>query len=149
MSGTENKYDALKLGNQLCFPVYLCAKELTRKYGSLLEKIDLTYTQYVVMMYLWETKSSNVREMGKALMLDPSTLTPILKKLETKGFVKRERSADDERNLTLTLTEAGNALKDDALGIRGEMCGCIGLDVNEAETLYALTAKVINNIGKE
>ncbi len=144
-----DKYEAIRLKNQLCFPIYLCSKEITRKYGALLEKLDLTYTQYVVMMYFWEKKSSNVKELGKALMLDPSTLTPLLKKLEAKGYLTRERSQSDERNLTVSLTEKGDSLKDEAIPVRDEMCCCIGLDAGEAETLYKLIAKVLANVEKE
>lgn len=149
MNAMTDKYEAIRLKNQLCFPIYLCSKEITRKYGALLEKLDLTYTQYVVMMFFWEKKSSNVKELGKALMLDPSTLTPLLKKLEAKGYLTRERSQSDERNLTVSLTEAGDALKDAVLPVRDEMCGCIGLDEEEAETLYKLIAKVLANVEKE
>jgi transcriptional regulator, MarR family len=149
VNAMTDKYEAIRLKNQLCFPIYLCSKEITRKYGALLEKLGLTYTQYVVMMYFWEKKSSNVKELGKALMLDPSTLTPLLKKLEAKGYLTRERSQSDERNLTVTLTEAGDALKDAAIPVRGEMCGCIGLSEEEAETLYKLIAKVLANVEKQ
>ncbi|MBP3855776.1 MAG: MarR family transcriptional regulator [Ruminiclostridium sp.] len=141
--------EELRLKNQLCFPIYLCAKEITRKYGMLLDELDLTYTQYIVMMYFWEMHSSNVKELGKTLMLDPSTLTPILKKLEAKGYVRRERSAADERNLSITLTETGEALKSAALPIHDRMCGYIGLSEEEARTMYLLTAKVIANVSKE
>ena len=88
----EDKYEALKLKNQLCFPVYLCAKEIQRKYAPFLDKLNLTYTQYVVMMYFWEHGGSNVKAIGNALLLDPSTLTPLLKKLEAKGYITRTRS---------------------------------------------------------
>ena len=144
----QEKYEALRLRNQLCFPIYLCSKELTRKYGMLLEKLDLTYTQYVVMMFFWEKQSSNVKELGKTLMLDPSTLTPILKKLEAKGYISRTRSAADERNLTVTLTEKGDALKDASLSVHDEMCGCFGLSDDEAVTLYTLISKVLMNVEK-
>lgn len=149
MSGIDEKYEKLRLRNQPCFPVYLCAKELTRKYGLLLDRIGLTYTQYIVMTYLWETESSNVSDMGKTLLLDPSTLTPILKKLETKGYVKRERAADDERNLTVTPTDAGAALKNEALAVQDEMCGCLGLDEAETAALCTLTEKIIASLGKD
>ena len=146
MSVMTDRYEAIRLRNQLCFPIYLCSKEITRKYGTMLEKMDLTYTQYVVMMYFWEKKSSNVKELGKALMLDPSTLTPLLKKLEAKGYLIRERSQSDERNLTVTITEAGDKLQDAALSVHDEMCGCIDLSAEEAETLYKLIAKVLMNV---
>ncbi len=141
--------EELRLSNQLCYPIYLCAKEITRKYGALLAKLDLTYTQYIVMMFFWEMKSSNVKELGKTLLLDPSTLTPILKKLEAKGYITRTRSAEDERNLTVTLTEAGDALRTKALPVHDEMCGCIGLTEEEARTMFALTAKILANVEKD
>lgn len=144
MNMTDN--EKLLLKNQLCFPIYLCAKEITRKYGAMLEKLGLTYTQYVVMMYFWEMKSSNVKDTGKALMLDPSTLTPILKKLEAKGYLLRTRSAEDERSLTVTLTEEGEALQQDAFAVRDEMCCCLGLTEEEGRTMYELTAKILKNI---
>jgi DNA-binding MarR family transcriptional regulator len=101
------KYDSLTLKNQLCFPIYLASKEIIRKYTPILDKLNLTYTQYIVMMYLWEKKTSNVKEIGKTLLLDSSTLTPLLKKLESKGFITRVRSSEDERNLIIEITEKG------------------------------------------
>lgn len=142
-------YDPLALKNQLCFPVYLCAKELTRKYTDILNDIGLTYTQYVVMMYFWEIGSSNVKELGEAVMLDPSTLTPVLKKLEAKGFLKRERSADDERVLNLSLTESGRALREKALPVPAKIRGCCGLTDEEGEQLCGLILKLLKNIEKE
>ncbi len=143
------KYEQLLLRNQLCFPVYLCAKEIIRRYGPFLEEIDLTYTQYIVMMYFWEKKESNVKEVGKALLLDPSTLTPLLKKLEQKGYVERTRSTDDERNLVVKATEKGLSLRDKAMTIPEKMGKCINLSPEEAKTLYNLTYKVLYNIEKE
>ncbi|MBO6232222.1 MAG: MarR family transcriptional regulator [Ruminiclostridium sp.] len=142
----QERYEALRLRNQLCFPIYLCSKELTRKYGALLEELDLTYTQYVVMMFFWEQGRSNVKELGKTLMLDPSTLTPILKKLEAKGYITRTRSQSDERNLTVAITEKGDELKEAALRVHDEMCGCIGLSGEESQTLYKLIAKLLANV---
>lgn len=140
------KYDSLNLKNQLCFPIYLCSKELTRKYTPLLNELDLTYTQYVVMMYFWEQKKSNVKTLGDALLLDSSTLTPLLKKLELKGYIKRERSGSDERNLIITLTSKGEMLKDKALNIPFKMKNCLNLNEDEALTLYKLIYKVLENI---
>lgn len=145
----SEKYEQLLLRNQLCFPVYLCAKEITRRYGPFLEEIDLTYTQYIVMMYFWEKKESNVKEVGKALLLDPSTLTPLLKKLEQKGYVERARSTDDERNLVVKATKKGLSLRDKAITIPEKMGKCIKLSPEEAKTLYNLTYKVLYNIEKE
>ena len=108
------KYDSLKLENQLCFPLYACSREIIKKYRPYLEKIDLTYTQYITMMVFWEHKKISVKELGKKLFLDSGTLTPVLKSLEAKGFVTRYRSQEDERVLLVEITEAGEALKDRA-----------------------------------
>ena len=145
----EDKYEKIKLKNQLCFPIYLCSKEIIRKYTPVLDKLNLTYTQYIVMMYFWENKQSNVKELGKTLLLDSSTLTPLLKKLEAKGYLTRKKSTIDERNLVLELTELGESLKDEALIVPDEIGKCINLDENEAKTLYNLLYKVLIGIEKE
>ena len=144
-----DKYECLKLKNQLCFPIYLCSKEIIRKYTKPLEKLNLTYTQYIVMMYFWEVCSSNVKELGKTLLLDSSTLTPLLKKLEAKGYLTRNKSMVDERNLVLELTDEGRKLKDLALGIPNGVGKCVNLNEEEAKTLYKLLYKLLNNIEKE
>ena len=136
-------HEQLRLKNQLCFPIYLCAKEITRLYGDMLNEFDLTYTQYIVMQYFWEIGSSNVKELGAALLLDPSTLTPILKKLEAKGFIRRERSPDDERSLTR------NALQDKVMPVPVKMAECIGLGDDECTQLGSLIRKILNNVEKE
>ena len=145
----ESKYDSLTLKNQLCFPIYLCSKEIIRKYTPLLDKLNLTYTQYIVMMYFWEKRTSNVKELGKALLLDSSTLTPLLKKLESKGYITRVRSKIDERNLNLEVTEKGLKLRDEALSIPMEMGKCINLTKEEVETLYKIIYKILINTQKE
>ena len=145
----EDKYEALKLKNQLCFPIYLCAKEIQRRYTPYLDRLNLTYTQYVVMMYFWEHGSSNVKAIGETLLLDPSTLTPLLKKLEAKGYLTRTRSKEDERNLIIELTESGEALKDQALEIPAQMGKCLALSEDEATSLYKILYKVLLNIEKE
>ena len=142
----NDKYVGLKLKNQLCFPIYLCSKEIIRKYTPLLNKLNLTYTQYVVMMYFWEKKKSNVKDLGNALLLDSSTLTPLLKKLELKGYIKRNRSLEDERNLIVCITEKGESLKELALSIPERVSKCINLNEEEAITLYNLVYKVLMNI---
>ena len=108
---SESKYDALKIENQLCFPLYACSREIIKQYKPFLDEIDLTYTQYIAMMVLWEHKTMNVKAMGEILFLDSGTLTPVLKKPESKGLVTRQRSTEDERNLVVTITDAGQALK--------------------------------------
>ena len=145
----ESKYDSLTLKNQLCFPIYLCSKEIIRKYTPLLEKIDLTYTQYIVMMYFWEKEKSNVKDIGKALLLDSSTLTPLLKKLESKGYITRVRSTKDERNLDAATTDKGMKLRDKALLIPEKMGKCINITTEEAQNLYKLIYKVLLNTQKE
>ncbi|MBR6206043.1 MAG: MarR family transcriptional regulator [Oscillospiraceae bacterium] len=145
----DGKYDALRLRNQLCFPLYLCSKEITRRYQPLLEKLDLTYTQYVVMMYYWEMGSSTAKELSGALLLDPSTLTPILRKLEKKGYLKRSRNPEDERSILLSLTSEGLALQDRALAVPAEMANCLGLKEEEAYQLGMLLGKILTNVEKE
>ena len=144
-----SKYDTLLLKNQLCFPIYLCSKEIIRKYSPLLDDIDLTYTQYIVMMYFWEKNKSNVKELGKTLLLDSSTLTPLLKKLENKGYISRVRSSIDERNLVLTVTKKGLDLRDKAMSIPEQIGECINLSEEEVSVLYKLSYKILANIQKE
>ena len=144
-----DKYESLRLRNQLCFPLYLASKEITRKYQPMLDKLDLTYTQYIVMMYLWEQGQGSAKDLSRALLLDPSTLTPILKKLEQKGYVARARDPEDERSLIITLTDRGAALQDAALTVPEQMGGCIGLSEDEAAQLGTLIHKVLTNIEKE
>ena len=145
----DSKYDSLTLKNQLCFPIYLVAKEITKRYSYLLEELDLTYTQYIVMMYFWEKRTSNVKELGNILLLDSSTLTPLLKKLEVKGYITRSRSLADERNLIVSVTDKGLKLRDKALNIPVEMTKCVDLEDKEIKTLYEITNKILNNITKE
>ena len=145
----ESKYDSLVLNNQLCFPIYLCSKEIIRKYTPFLESLNLTYTQYIVMMYFWEVGSSNVKDISQALLLDSGTLTPLLKKLEMKGYITRVRSVKDERNLEVSITEKGLDLRKKALSIPKNMAKCIDLSKEEAEMLYSLIYKVLKNVLKE
>ena len=146
MGGSCDRYDALKLGSQLCFPLYAAAREVIKQYRPYLDEVRLTYTQYVAMMVFWEQGSISVKELGKRLFLDSGTLTPVLKSLESKGYVTRERSKEDERVLVVTLTEKGEALKEQALSIPAGVGGCIRLDSNEAATLYKLLYKLLQNI---
>ena len=106
----DDKYASLRLKNQLCFPLYAVSNMITRKYKSLLDKLDLTYTQYIVMMVLWEEGQVNEKLLCDALSLKSNTITPLLKKLEVKGYIRKIRDSKDERNLVITLTDAGENL---------------------------------------
>ena len=136
-------YDALKLENQLCFPLYAAAREVVKKYKPYLDEIGLTYTQYIAMLVLWEKKSMNVKNLGDSLFLDSGTLTPLLKKLESSGLISRARSSEDERNLIVTITDKGEILKDKAIGIPFKLASCLNLSSDEAKTLYGLLYKVV------
>ena len=142
----QDKYESLKLSNQLCFPLYACSKEIIRKYKPYLDDIDLTYTQYIAMMVLWEKKTVNVKMLGECLYLDSGTLTPVLKKLESKGYITRERSSEDERNLVVSITPEGEKLKDKALSIPPSMGSCVKLTQEEYQVLYKLLYKIIGNV---
>jgi DNA-binding MarR family transcriptional regulator len=131
------------LKNQLCFPLYACSKEIIRRYKPFLDKVDLTYTQYITMMALWENESMNVRELGQCLFLDSGTLTPVLKKLEGKGYIERCRSKEDERNLIVTVTAKGWELREKALKIPEAMAMCVDLDPAESGELCRLLYKVL------
>ena len=141
-----NKYDCLKIENQLCFPLYAASREVIKQYNPYLQKIDLTYTQYVAMMVLWDVKKTTVKDLGEKLYLDSGTLTPLLKSLEAKGLVKRSRSKEDERVLIVEITAKGEELKNEAVEIPKVMMGCVKLTQEEAATLYSLLYKVLGNL---
>ena len=140
-----DKYDCLKLSNQLCFPLYACSKEITKKYQPLLKKLNLTYTQYIAMMFLWEHKKSNVKELGKALYLDSGTLSPLLKTLESKGYITRSRDNNDERNLVIELTKKGKDLKESATNVPSNIAKCVNLSAEEAQMLYNILYKILKS----
>ena len=141
----DKKYDALKLENQLCFPLYVCAKEVVRRYTPLLNELDLTYTQYIAMMALWENKEINVKKLGELLCLDSGTLTPLLKKLEAKGYVTRQRARSDEREVNISLTDAGEQLKDKALDVPMRIGSCIELSPEDAVQLHMILHKLMDS----
>lgn len=145
----ESKYDSLKLENQLCFPLYAASREVIKRYRPYLDELDLTYTQYITMMVFWQEKKINVKELGKKLFLDSGTLTPVLKSLETKGYVNRYRSSDDERVLMIEITQKGEELKDRAISIPEKVAGCIKLDIEEAILFYQLLRKILGSLNDE
>lgn len=142
-----NTGDALKLENQLCFPLYACSKEIVKKYKPYLDEIDLTYTQYITMMVMWERKEINVKMLGEYLYLDSGTLTPVLKKLESKEYIIRERSKEDERYLKIRITDKGEKLKIKACHIPEKIGGCIDITPEEAAILYKTLYKILGQAG--
>lgn len=141
-----DKYDSLKLENQICFPLYACSKEVVKKYKPFLDELDLTYTQYITMMVMWDKKSISVKELGEHLYLDSGTLTPLLKILEKKEYITRERSKEDERVLIVTVTKQGMELRDRALSVPAKMGHCIKLSAQEALQLYQLLYKLLEQM---
>ena len=140
-------YEQLKLENQLCFPLYAAAKEVVRKYKPFLDELDLTYTQYIAMMVLWEHESMNVKELGSKLYLDSGTLTPLLKKLEAKGYITRCRCKEDERNLIIRITPQGDALKEKAAAIPEQMTEkWVNLSKEEIKTTYHSLYKLLSQV---
>ena len=149
---TENRTQAdtaLLLDSQLCFPLYACAREVVKRYRPFLDGIGLTYTQYIAMMVLGETPCISSRQLGRRLFLDSGTLTPVLKKLESMGYINRKRDEKDERNLILTLTEAGEALKERAALIPPQMSACIRMDPQDAIQLYTLLHRLLDTMCEE
>lgn len=139
-------YDVLKLENQLCFPLYACSKEIVRKYKPFLDEIDLTYTQYLVMLVMWDTDTINVKELGDKLFLDSGTLTPLLKKLEGKGYITRERSKEDERNLVIRITEKGESIREKAVDIPPAIGSCVNLSPEKAKALYETLYEILREL---
>ena len=137
--------EAMKLINQLCFPLYAAARHVTGLYTPVLKPLGLTYTQYIVFLVLWEKDGLTVGEIGERLLLDNGTLSPLLKKLEQAGYVRRERSREDERVVVITLTEAGRALREKAKDVPAKVAGCLDLPPEKAQTLYGLLYELLEN----
>lgn len=143
MNSKQEDFDPLKLENQLCFPMYACAKEIVRRYRPYLDELGITYTQYITMMVMWEHEMIISTDLSAYLHLDYGTLTPVLKKLETMGMIKRKRSAKDERLLEIELTDKGRGLREKAGHIPGKISGLLGLSAKEAKILYDLLYKTL------
>ncbi len=146
-----DKYEdeVLKLSNQICFPLYASGKEIVRKYQPYLEKLDLTYTQYIVLMVLWEKDHLSVKEIGAKLYLDSGTLTPLINKLIKKGYIQKEKSPVDERELIISLTSDGIKLKEKAKEIPPLIAKKVKLTQKEARTLYTLLYKLLDGFENE
>lgn len=140
----SDKFDCLKLENQLCFPLYAASREVLRRYTPLLKPLDLTYTQYIVLMVLWEQQEISVCELGKKLFLDTGTLSPLLKSMEKKDLLTRTRAKSDERIVNVAITKEGMALREKAAGIPPVMGSCLSLSQEEAAELYRLLYKLLN-----
>lgn len=145
----NSELDGFKLENQLGFPLYACSREVIKKYRPFLDELNLTYTQYIVMMVFWEKKKINVKELGKKLFLDSGTLTPVLKSLEAKGYVKRYRSVEDERVLLVEVTESGEKLREKAVSVPQHVSDCVKLDSEEAFELYRILYKILETLDNE
>lgn len=140
---SDTHYDALLLKNQLCFPLYAASREVIKRYRPHLDALGLTYTQYVVLMVIWEHGTVSVRDLGRTLFLDSGTLTPVLKTLEKNGLITRRRSTEDERVLMVTVTGAGQALREQALSIPEGVHASLGLDMQEMAQLRQLLDKIL------
>lgn len=138
-------YDCLKLENQLCFPLYAASREILRKYTPLLKEIGLTYTQYIVMMVLWEKKALTVGELGKMLYLDTGTLSPLLKSMEKKSLIKRERNSSDERIVEISITKEGEGLKEKAVSIPQKIGSCLNITKEQAKALYKILYNILGS----
>ena len=142
----SDKYEALKLEHQLCFPLYAVSKEIVRKYKPFLDEINLTYTQYITMMVLWEEREILVKDMGAKLFLDSGTLTPVLDGLEKKGYATRKRSKKDKRDVYAVITDAGLALRDKAVDIPAKIGGCVPLEPKRAMELYQILHEMMDKL---
>lgn len=147
-SVADEKYACIRLDNQLCFPLYACAKEVVRQYRKPLEALHLTYTQYLVMMVLWEHGTLSESELGNKIHLDSGTLAPLLKRLEKSGYILRSRPENNERKLFVTLTEQGERLKEKATSVPYAMTGCLDLTQTELVQLKALLNKALTGMEK-
>ena len=143
---TKDRYESIRIKNQWCFPLYACSKVIIRQYRKPLEKLGLTYTQYVVMMVLWEDGGMTEGDLGKKVYLDSGTLAPLLKRMEKQGIINRVRPDDNERKLFISLTEKGEAMKEQALDVPKEMNGCIDLPEDELKELKRLLDKAISGM---
>ena len=136
--------ECLRLENQICFPMYVASKEIVRRYIPLLNKLDLTYTQYITLLALWEKDHVTVKELGEKLYLDSGTLTPLLNKLEKKGYIIKNKSDKDGRELVVIVTTKGLELKQKALEVPPEIAKCVNLKKEEAIVFYQLLHKVLD-----
>ena len=141
-----DKYEMLKLDNQLCFALYACSREIIKSYQPHLDELGLTYTQYVTMLALWESPVISLKDLGNKLYLDSGTLTPLLKKLEAAGLIERKRDVCDERSMIIRLTEKGTALREAAAKIPEKMLCATAFSMDEAVALREQIKKLIEQL---
>ena len=139
--------EAMKLSNQLCFPLYAAARNVTSLYTPLLKPLGLTYTQYIVLLVLWEKDGISISEIGEKLMLDNGTLSPLLKKMEKAGYIERRRSSKDDRVVEITLTKEGREMQKKAKDVPRSVAGCVELPLEKAKMLYDLLYELLGNQG--
>ena len=140
--------NAMKLANQLCFPLYAAARSVTSLYTPFLRPLGLTYTQYLVMLVLWEEDGVRVSDLCESLMLDSGTLSPLLKKLEGQGLIERKRSSDDERVVLICLTASGRHLQEMAKDVPARVGGCLELSPEKAAEMYSLLYELLDGLRK-
>ena len=138
-------YDCLKLSHQLCFPLYAASKEVVRRYRPFLDELNLTYTQYIAMMVLWEEGEKDVKELGERLFLDSGTLTPLLNQLRKKNYIQKRVSKADHRYVKIVLTQEGKELEERAKEVPNKIASCVNLDPDEAGLLYRLLYKILGS----
>ncbi|MCI5724089.1 MAG: MarR family transcriptional regulator [Erysipelotrichaceae bacterium] len=141
---SEKNYEALKLENQMCFPLYAAARKVTSAYTPILKPLGMTYTQYIVFLVLWESDQISVGELCEKLYLDSGTITPLLKKMEEKGWLTRTRSKKDERVVMIKLTKVGKDMQAKCAHIPSEMSSCLTLSKQEAQALYSALYKILD-----
>ena len=142
-------HETMKLKNQLCFPLYAAARDVTNLYTPYLKPLGLTYTQYIAFLALWEKDGITVGELCDTLMLDNGTISPLLKKMQQAGYIQRTRSERDDRVVVITLTEAGKALQDQAKDVPMKVASCLALPPDKAQMLYMLLYELLDNQKKE
>ena len=149
MTASQPRTASLLIDDQLCFALYTASRAMTGRYRGLLDDLNLTYPQYLVMMVLWEEGTITVNQLGRRLLLDSGTLSPLLKRLESAGFVTRRRRVEDERSVEIGLTGAGVRLRDEAESVPGRLCEIVRMPYDERaelmNTLRRLTATLVED----
>lgn len=141
----RDEYEAMKLSNQLCFPLYAASRNIVSLYTPYLKPLGLTYTQYIVLLVLWEKDEITVGEICEKLMLDNGTLSPLLKKMQEEGYIEKRRSKEDDRVVLVSLSKEGRALQDKAKDVPEKVASCIDLPPEKAQMLYTLLYELLEN----